>query len=119
LKEALKTSKLSEIKLINGSTIADFKKAIEAVDPYTILIVSATHVLYQFTDKLLLEFYNFMDNIGQNRDFYFVSAEATKAIQLKYGINNTAVVLTTYKNKLKHETFIAETNGHGNWIKWN
>jgi len=116
LQEALNTPNLSEITLICGSTIADFKKAIEAVDPSEILILSATHVLYQFTDKFLLEFYNFLDAIGQNRDFYFLSAEATEAVQLKYGVNNTAVVLTTYKNKQKREMLIAETNGHGNWI---
>jgi hypothetical protein len=119
LKEALNESELSEIKLIEGSTITDFKKTVEAVDHNTTLIVSATHVLYQFTDKLLIEFYNLLDNIGQDRDFYFLSAEATEAIQLKYGVNNTAVVLTTYKSKLKQETLVAETNGHGNWIKWN
>jgi hypothetical protein len=118
LKEALKAPGLSEIKLIKGSTIADFKKVIEAVDPDETLIVSATHVLYQFTAKLLLEFYDLLDAIGQNRDFYFLSAEATKAVQLKYGVNHTAVVLTTYKDKLKQETLIAEANGHGNWIRW-
>lgn len=119
LKEALNTPNLSEIKLISGSTIADFKKAIESVDPSDTLIISATHVLYQFTGKLLNEFYNFLSDVGQNRDFCFLSAEATDAVQLKYGIKNTAVVLTTYKNKQKGETLIAETNGHGNWLKWN
>lgn len=119
LKEALNAPNLSEIKRIAGDTVADFKNIIEAVDPYALLIISATHVLYQFTDKLLLEFYNFLDAIGQNRNFYFLSAEATEAARLKYGVHHTAVVLTTYKNKLKQETLIAETNGHGNWIKWN
>ncbi|MEJ7684581.1 MAG: DUF2332 domain-containing protein [Segetibacter sp.] len=101
LKEALNAPKLSEITLIEGSTIADYKKVIETVGTYEMLIVSATHVLYQFTDKLLNEFYDFLDVVGQNRDLYFLSAEATEAIQLKYGVNNTAVVLTTYKNKQK------------------
>jgi hypothetical protein len=119
LKEALHPTNLSEIQLIEGSTIADFKKIIGAVDPGEIMIICATHVLYQFHEKFLLEFYDFLDAIGQKRDFYFLSAEATDAIRLKYGVNNTAVVLTTYKNKLKQETLIAETNGHGNWIKWN
>jgi hypothetical protein len=119
LKEALNAPTLSEIKLIEGSTIADFKKVIESVDVSHTLIVFATHVLYQFTDKLLLEFYNLLAIIGQNRDFYFLSAEATDSVKLKYGINNTGVVLTTYKNAVKQESLIAETNGHGNWIKWN
>ena len=118
LKEALHASNLSDIKLIAGSTVADFKKVIESIDSNAVLILSATHVLYQFTDNLLLEFYTFLDALGQTRDFYFLSAEATGAVQLKYGIANTAVVLTTYKNRQKHETLIAETNGHGNWIKW-
>lgn len=118
LTEALQAPCFSEIKRIAGSTIADFKKAIEAVDPAETLIIYATHVLYQFTEKFLCEFYAFLDATGQNRDFYFLSAEATKAVQTKYGVTHTAVVLTTYKNKIKQETLLAETNGHGNWLKW-
>jgi hypothetical protein len=118
LKEALYASNLSDIKMIAGSTVADFKKVIESIDPNAVLILSATHVLYQFTDYLLLEFYSFLDALGQSRDFYFLSAEATEAVQLKYSVANTAVVLTTYKNNQKQEMLIAETNGHGNWIKW-
>lgn len=90
----------------------------EAVDPAETLIIYATHVLYQFPDELLHAFYRLLDTIGRQRDCYFLSAEATKAVQLKYHTQNTAVVLTTYKNKRKEETLIAETNGHGNWIKW-
>ena len=118
LTEALNTAGLSAIKLVAGRSIADFRKVVDAVDPGDILIIYATHVLYQFNDKLLFEFNNFLDSIGENRDYYFLSAEATQAVQLKYGIANTAVVVTTYKNKQKQETLIAETNGHGNWIKW-
>src|SRR5215203_837549 len=118
LKEALNAPGLPEITMIEGSTIADYKKVIESVDPSNTLILFATHVLYQFTDKLLNEFYDFLDAEGQNRDFYFLSADATKTIQSKYGINNTAVVLTTYQNKQKKVQLIAETNGHGNWVKW-
>ena len=118
LKEALQIPELSQIELTRSSTIADFKNLIEAVDPGDTLIVYATHVLYQFTDELLHAFYNLLDAIGQTRDFYFLSAEATDAVRLKWGIANTAVVLTTYKNKYKQEELIAETNGHGNWLKW-
>jgi hypothetical protein len=118
LKEALNAPQLSEINLVSGSTAADFKKVIEAVDPSDTLIIAATHVLYQFTDKLLTELHDLLDATSQQRDFYFLSAEATKAIQAKYGIKNTAVVLTIFENRQKKETFIAETNAHGNWIKW-
>lgn len=118
LQEALTAPGLAEIKRIAGSTIEDFKKVIDAVAPNDILIISATHVLYQFPEDLLLAFYAFLDAIGQTRDFYFLSAEATKAVQAKYGVHNTAVVLTTYKNKRKQETLLAETNGHGNWLEW-
>ena len=118
LKEALNAPELSEITLVEGSTIADCKKLIEAVDPSEMLIISATHVLYQFTDKLLNEFYELLAAVGQKRDFCFLSAEATDTIQSKYSIDNTAVVLTTYKDGKKKEILVAETNGHGNWIKW-
>lgn len=118
LKEAVNTPGLSEIRLIKGSTIEDFKKVIEVVDPVELLIISATHVLYQFRDQFLLEFFDLLASIAQKRDFYFLSAEATEGVRLKYGTGNTAVVLTTYKNRQRQETLVAETNGHGTWLKW-
>ncbi|MGZ3915018.1 MAG: DUF2332 domain-containing protein [Flavisolibacter sp.] len=118
LEEALKAPNHSEITLIQGSTIADFKTAIEAVDPGETLVLFATHVLYQFAPDLLAQFHDLLDETGQKRDFFFISAEATGAVQQRYHLDHTALVLTTYQNGVKNERLLAETNGHGNWVKW-
>ena len=65
-----------------------------------------------------MEFNNFLDDVGHSRDFCFFSAEVTRPIRSKYGVENTTIVLTTYKNKQKGETLMAEAKGYGNWIKW-
>lgn len=36
----------------------------------------------------------------------------------KYHSSGTVIELTTYKHKCSTVKFIAETNGHGDWIKW-
>lgn len=118
LNEAVTLQQHSPVQLIKGSTISEFKNIIESVNTSHTLILYATHVLYQFSESLLQDFNLMLDTIGQQRDYYFLSAEATKAMQLKYNTSNTAVVLTSYKNKHKQEIWVAETNGHGNWMQW-
>ena len=59
-----------------------------------------------------------LERIGQFRDFYFLSVEGIKPLLEKYNSKETVIELTSYKNNHKIETFIAETNGHGNWINW-
>ena len=48
----------------------------------------------------------------------FFCIEGIKPLLEKYKSKETVIELTAYKNKYKTETFIAETNGHGNWIRW-
>lgn len=55
---------------------------------------------------------------GQHRNFYFLSVESTKSLLEKYHSSETVSELTTYKQRFKTVKFIAETNGHGDWIKW-
>ena len=116
--EALKLDELKKIKFIKTNSVLDFEKEILKTDSNQTLIIYSTHVLYQFPENLKVEFYNMLDRIGQTRDFYFLSVEGIKHLLEKYHSENSVVELTSYKNKKKTETFIAETNGHGNWIKW-
>lgn len=115
---ALELPELGELELAQGSTMEDFRRMAESIDPSGILILYATHVLYQFPPHLLQSFYHFLDVLGRTRDFYFVSAEATEAIRSKFGIDHTGVVLTAYKEGQKEERLVAETDGHGNWMRW-
>lgn len=116
--EALKIDELKKIKFIQANTVSDFKKVILRTDKTQNLIIYATHVLYQFPQRLKDEFYFMLEEVGQIRDFYFLSVESIKSLLEKYKSKETVIELTSYKHKHKTEIFIAETNGHGNWIKW-
>ena len=116
--EALKLDEIKNIKFIQANTVLDFEKVILKTNKTQNLIIYATHVLYQFNQNQKDEFYCMLERIGQFRDFYFLSVEAIKPLLEKYDSNETVIELTRFKNKQKTISFIAETNGHGNWIKW-
>lgn len=116
--EALKLSDLKSIKFIQADTIVDFEQEILKVNRGQTLIIYATHVLYQFTQAQQDAFYAMLERIGQTRDFYFLSVEGIKSLLEKYQSKETVIELTCYKNKQKAVKFLAETNGHGNWIRW-
>jgi hypothetical protein len=116
--EALKLHELKNIKFIQADTVLDFEREILQADRQHTLIVYATHVLYQFTQTQKDEFYAMLEKIGQIRDFYFLSVEGIKSLLEKYRSKETVIELTSYKNKQKAVNFLAETNGHGNWIRW-
>jgi hypothetical protein len=117
--EALKLDELKNIKFIKGETISDFEKEILKIDRSQNLIIYATHVLYQFTQDRKDAFYAMLERIGQIRDFYFLSVEGMKSLLEMYHSKETVIELTSYKNNEKSVRFLAETNGHGNWIRWN
>ncbi|MEO6981120.1 MAG: DUF2332 family protein, partial [Mucilaginibacter sp.] len=79
----------------------------------------STHVLYQFTQEQKADFYAMLERVGQERDFYFLSVEGIKNLLDRYNTKEIVIELTHFKNKQRTEMFLAETNGHGNWIKWN
>jgi hypothetical protein len=116
--EALKLDELKNIKFIKANTVVDFEREILKIHKSQNLIVYATHVLYQFPQNQKDEFYAMLERIGQIRDFHFLSVEGIKLLLEKYNSKETVIELSTYKNKQKTVAFIAETNGHGNWIKW-
>ena len=68
--------------------------------------------------RMYFEFYDMLKRIGKERNYYFLSVEGIKMLQERYNTKETVIELTQYKNKQETKTFLAETNGHGNWIKW-
>ena len=116
--EALKLKELERIRFVQADSILDFEREIQKADRHHTLIVYATHVLYQFTQVRKNEFYAMLERIGQIRDFYFLSVEGMKALVEKYNSKETVIELITYKNRQKAVDFLGETNGHGNWIRW-
>jgi len=118
MEAALKEAESSGIELVQANTIREFKNVIENVQEKQNLIIFATHVLYQFSNEQRQEFYLMLDEIGKVRDFYFLSVEGIRELLAKYSSKDLVIELTTYKNSNKTEALVAETNGHGNWIKW-
>jgi hypothetical protein len=118
IEEALKLNELKNIDFIQAKTSIDFEKEILKVDKTQTLIIYATHVLYQFSQEQKEEFYSMLERVGQKRDFYFLSVEGIEMLLERNNSKEIVVELTQFKNKQRTETFMAETNGHGNWIKW-
>ncbi len=116
--EALKLDGLKNINRVQGNSTQDIEKEISRVEKDLNLIVYATHVLYQFSQEQKDEFYDMLKRIGKERNYYFLSVEGIKMLQERYNTKEIVVELTQYKNKQETKTFLAETNGHGNWIKW-
>ena len=116
--EALKLEELKNINFVQCNTIQGFENVISKIDEDQNLIIYATHVLYQFPHEQKNEFYNMLDRIGIEKDYHFLSVEGTKVQQERYNSKETVVKLTHYNNQQKTKTFLAETNGHGTWIKW-
>lgn len=118
MEEALKLSEFEKVNFIQADSVFDFERELLKADRRQSLIVYATHVLYQFPQARKDEFYAMLDSVGQMRDFYFLSVESIKSLLEKYHSKETVIELTSYKNKQKTVNFLAETNGHGNWIRW-
>jgi len=116
--KALDSKEIEQIIFNNGSSIQDFTNIIIDIPKEENLIIYSTHTLYQFNQEEKNQFYKMLDDLGEKRDFYFISAESTKTQLEKYKTKNTVVELTTFKNHKKKEELIAETNGHGNWVSW-
>ncbi len=118
MEEALKLDELNNINFIEAKTIGDFENEILKVDKTQNLIIYTTHVLYQFSEEHKEAFYAMLERVGLQRDFYFLSVEAIKILLERYDTKEVVIELAHFKNKQKITTFVAETNGHGNWIKW-
>jgi len=118
MEEALKLKELKDIKFVRGETILDFEREILKTDSCNNLIIYATHVLYQFTETQKNEFFAMIERVGQIRNVHFLAVEGISLISEKYKSKEIVIELTTYRNRQKTVTFIAETNGHGNWIRW-
>ncbi|MEO7045435.1 MAG: DUF2332 domain-containing protein [Ferruginibacter sp.] len=116
--EALKLEELKNIQFVKAQSILDFEKEILKINKDENLIIYSTHVLYQFTGEQKDVFYSMLDKIGSQRDFYFLSVEGIEILQKRHKSEEIVIELTNYKGNKKKRTFIAETNGHGNWIKW-
>ena len=118
LNEALKNEDLKTIEFIEADTVIDFAKIIEAITKENLLIVYCTHAMYQFPIKMKEEFWEMLDKVGEERDFYFLSAEVIKSQREKYNAQNAVVELTIYKDGTKKQSLMAEANSHGNWFTW-
>ncbi len=105
-------------ELLKGSSIDDFKGVVKGINEDMTLVIFHTHVLYQFSEEARQDFWNWLDELGQERDFYYIGAEGFQSWRAKFDTKDVSVSKTTYKNGEKQSKLIALTNGHANWIEW-
>jgi len=116
---AIETAKNSEIVLYKADQPAAFRSIIDSLSVAEQLLVYHTHVLYQFTVPQRQAFRGMLDEVGQNRDMYYLAVEANRVFDgLMANKPGVKMVLTQYKEGKKQQTVLGETNGHANWIKW-
>ncbi len=104
--------------LIKGDTIPDFRAAIDSIPRDQLVIIYHTHVLYQFSQQERESFWQMLEEVSKERDFYYINAECTRTQRIKHETADTPVELVTYKNFQKTETLVAITNGHADWIQF-
>ena len=115
---AIKVGQTSDINLIKGQSLKDFRKVIESIPSNEPLAVYHTHVLYQFKKEERIAFRAMLDEIGQNRDFLYLATEGAIIFDEPNPPKEVWVKLTDYKKGQKTSSLKAITDGHANWIKW-
>ena len=118
MENAIKLAQNSKMVLKKGNSITDFHNLIRATTNEQLLVVYHTHVLYQFTLEERTAFWDMLDKIGKDKDFYYIAAENARILGHDYQQKGVLVELTTYQNGQKSNRLVAMTNGHANWIKW-
>ena len=119
IEAAIKITKQENIQFVKANTISQFKEIIQDQENEIPLVIYHTHTLYQFTPEERSAFWNLLDALGKERDFTYIASEYNKVLPNDYGINGVIVEVTDYHRCTKKSQLVAETNGHGNWIKWN
>lgn len=109
----------SKLKLVRGSSIADFKAVLNQIPKAEPLLIYHTHVLYQFSSKERLAFRQLMDEIGSQRNYFYLAVEGQSVfdgtLTLPAGIQ---LVLTHYEKGRKTVKHLGQTDGHATWIRW-
>lgn len=119
VEQAILIARQEKLQLLQASTLADFAAIIDAQDVTIPLFIYHTHVLYQFTPEERANFWALLDQFGQKRNLTYLAAEDSKVLQNQSGVEGILVEITQYQQGKKSHQLVAETNGHGNWIKWN
>lgn len=118
IENAVAISRKQDIVFEKAEKLSEFELIINSVDTNYPLVVYHTHALYQFSKDERAGFWDLMDRIGAERDFHYVAAEWATVFRTKYEQETVLVELNRYQNGKKQTRIMAETNGHGNWIKW-
>ncbi len=118
MEQAIKLAQASTVELIKAVEVSDFKRIIQNQEATIPLVIYHTHVLYQFTEAAKTEFWAMLDEIGQERDFYYLAAESASVLRYDYGRAGVLVELTAYQDGEKSSQLVALTNGHTDWVEW-
>ncbi len=115
---AIELAQKESTELIKAEKLNEFESIIMEQEKDIPLFVYHTHALYQFSKENRTAFRSLMDEIGSQRDLYYLAVEGHRVFDTDFNAEGVLVVLTTYKKGEKSVKLIAQTNGHANWIKW-
>lgn len=119
MEAAIAAAKNSTIELYKADQPDTFQSIISTVPKTEGLMVYHTHVLYQFKAVQRQAFRQMLDEVGQDRDLYYLAVEANRVFDGLIGDTpGIKIVFTKYQSGKKTTTLLGETNGHANWIKW-
>ena len=96
--------------LIEGDAIEELTTACERVPSAERVCLVNTHTLYQFTPDQQLAFTEQVEEIGQDRDLFWIWCEP--------GNEKSEVRLTTFDDGEESTELLAYHDNHGRWIEW-
>ena len=118
MERAIELAKTSKVNLVEASAVDTFKEVLLQQESELPIVVYHTHVLYQFSPADRLAFWQMLDEVGAQRQMYYLAAEAASILPNSFGHQGILVTLTTYHKGNKDTKLVAQTNGHAHWISW-
>lgn len=98
-------------RLVTGDATDRLPGLLEEAPADAVLVVFATHALYQFPRDALVRTLRSLQRHGDRRPLFFLSMEFT-------GGKHSELFLTRYAGGSRETTKLANCNPHGLWLEW-
>ncbi len=111
LRHAIEIAQLYPPALQRGDMFDLLPTAVRATSADTQLIVFGSFVLYQLSSEMRAQFHLMLDELAQERDFCWISAEWIETA-------TSQLTLTRWLDGQRETTLLANVDPHGRWIEW-
>lgn len=105
---ALEITRACDIDYLEGNAVALLRDCIERVDKDASLCVFHTHMANQMHHAEREALVALIDGVGRDRDI----------CHLFNNIDAADLQLVTFRDKTRRHVVVAQTEGHGRWVKW-